>query len=238
MELQTQLTELETQLAELQTEASRLAQLEAELSPQLENNQAALIAGDDDAVASAAGVAARLDAVTTRREQIATQLQTLDERAAPLRAEASRASNEARLRDELRALATASTATLCELESERARVDAFLIEAAPRLSEARQHLIGQRAQFLGIAAQLAPAVSALHKPGRTPRDVHPQGHGGVRDELNELLQLFTQLEAEGADLSAVRTDFQSNFAPRAFDRQTAFAPRKHEKALNVIEGIV
>jgi chromosome segregation ATPase len=238
MELQTQLTEIETQITQLQTEASQLSKLETELAPQLGDNQAALIAGDAEAVASASGVAARLDAVTARREQLATQLQALDERAAPLRATLQRVANEARLREELRALATASTQTFCELESERARVDAFLSEASPRLSEARRLLSGQRAQFLGIVSQLAPAVSVSHNPRMAPQSFHPKGYNGLEEEFNVLLQILAQLEAEGADLSAVRSDFQSSYATRSFDRQTAFAPRKHEKALNAIEGIV
>lgn len=229
---------IEAETAQLQNEAAQLAALQNELSPELQNNQGALIAGDVNAIATASGVAARLNAVTTRRSELAAQLQMLNEQAVPLRAELARASNEARLRDELRALASASTATFEELENERARVDAFLNEAAPLLSDARRNLEGQRAQFLGIVSQLAPGVGVPHNPYTAAPNRNTSEYAEGQDKLNVLLELFSQLENEGANLSFVRSDFQSGHGLRAFDRQTAFAPRKYEKALNVIEGIV
>lgn len=231
------LIELETEITQLQNEAVQLAQLQTELSPELANNQAALIAGDADAVATAAGTSARLNAVTARRAELATQLQALEEQAAPLRLEIARVANYARLRGELCALAIASTATLSELEAERARVDTFLSEAAPKLSEARGALSGQRAPFLGIVSQLAPGVGVPNDPYSPRPNVHTAEYAEGQNKLNELLELFAQLENEGARLDAVRSDFQTGHSMRTFDRQAAFAPRKHAKALSVLEGL-
>ncbi len=94
-----ELAALIAQRAALGAENSRLAQLENELTPQLQENQTALIAGDADALTASAGVSLRLNAVALRRAEIAEAAPALDARLHELHEAAQRAATEARALD-------------------------------------------------------------------------------------------------------------------------------------------
>lgn len=220
----------------LGAENSRLAQLENELTPQLQNSQAALIAGDADAVSAAAGVSLRLQAVTLRRAEIAEAAPALDARLHELHEAVERAATEARALEELRELATTASATLEDMENERARVDAFLSEVAPQLAAHRHALAISRTKFLGIVSELAPEAMRAHNVYSPPESPASPGYIERENQLRALLKKFAAIEDAGVDLSALRFDFNFPAAGRTCDRAHPLVPRTFARALAVVEG--
>lgn len=231
-----ELAALVTQRAALGAENSHLAQLENELKPQLQGHQAALIAGDADAVNAAAGVSLRLQAVASRRAEIAEAAPALDARLRDLHEAVERAATEARALDELRELATSASATLAEMETERARVDAFLSEVAPQLAAHRHALGTQRRQIIGIVSLLAP--EAMRAPDVYAPPESPTSLGYIERENHQraLLEKLAQVEAAGVDLSALRHDFNNPNGGRPCDRVRHLEARTFDRALVAIEG--
>jgi chromosome segregation ATPase len=218
--------QLESERDELTREASALEQLETQLSPELKRHQSGLIAGDVEAVQSAAGVTARLNAARERSAEIVTRLPLLD---AELDV-AKRAAKQARLLDELRELANDSSRTFAELETERSRANAVLVEVAPKLKASRAALSEQRATFLRIVGDLSPLVY-----GMDSGNVSIERWNAAQPELEKVLAQFAELEKGGADLSALRCDLSGRYA-RSFDVALEMKPLEFGSVISSIQS--
>ena len=207
------MSELENELTALEREALQLERLEAELLPQLKQHQNGLIAGDANAVTAAAGVTARLNATRERCAEIVVRLPQLENELNAAR----EAAREMALLDELRVLARSSSEAARELQRERERVNALLVEIAPKLRDLGGALSQHRRAFIQVVGEMSPAVYHMDNPTTSP-----EKWDAAQIELEKMLAQFEQLENElpdGVTLDALRMPYDRTVF-RSYDKST------------------